>query len=275
MEGPSLVILREELQRFVGEKVLKVAGNTKQPKEKLQKNVLTDIRTWGKNLFLFFESGQSQLTLKIHFLMWGSYRIDDPKTERRPRLQLKFKTGTLYIYTSSIRFDGEEYWAQVDPRVDLMSAEWDRSFVVKEMKKKKSALLCDLFLDQSIFAGSGNIVKNEVLFNLRKHPSTPLGDIPQKHWTQVADAVRDYCWNFYKWKKKFELRKHWQVYRQTQCPVCHSKIVRENTGKFARKSFYCPHCQAKKGRSRSLSVHAVLPLKKARPIRGPEARLDH
>ena len=40
VEGPSLVILQEELEQFRGQKVLKVTGNTKQPKESLTHRTL-------------------------------------------------------------------------------------------------------------------------------------------------------------------------------------------------------------------------------------------
>lgn len=32
--------------------------------------------------------------------------------------------------------------------------------------------------------------------------------------------IHVYCFNFYEWKKEFQLRNHWQVYRKSICPVC-------------------------------------------------------
>ena len=63
MEGPSLVILREELEPFRGRKVLHVAGNTKQPKETLRNRTLSSIQTWGKQLFLGFSSSRAQIRI--------------------------------------------------------------------------------------------------------------------------------------------------------------------------------------------------------------------
>ena len=54
MEGPSLLILRQELAQFSGQRVLKVSGNTKQPKQTLKGCALHGIDTWGKQLFLTF-----------------------------------------------------------------------------------------------------------------------------------------------------------------------------------------------------------------------------
>ena len=274
MEGPSLVILREELEPLCGETVLKAEGNTKQPKEKLQGCRLQRVDTWGKQLFLTFAAPRSRrpIVTRTHFLMFGSYRINDPRPERFPRLQLKFKSGVVYFYACSIQFDAEEYLGTLDRRVDLMSNLWDRNHVVRLMSQKEEALLCDLFLEQSVFAGSGNIVKNEVLFNIRLHPLTKLRQVPGKDWPRLADAVHEYCWNFFAWKKKFELRKHWQVYRQTKCPLCNTKLVKQKLGRFSRTTFYCPEHQAFHQRIRRLQCFPVLPVA---GLSHPDARLDH
>lgn len=277
MEGPSLVILREELTPFVNQRVLEVSGNTKQPKELLKGRVLSKIETWGKVLFLTFSKPRAKnpdpVITKTHFLMFGSYRINDPKPNRDPRLKLKFKNGVVYFYSCSINFGGEEYLKLADHRVDLMSDKWDRGHVLELMEKKTDSYLCDLFLDQKIFAGSGNIVKNEVLFNIRRHPLTKLSAVSRRDWPKLADEVRKYCLNFYEWKKKFELRKHWQVYRKSKCPVCDTKVKIEKNGKLERKSFFCPNCQSLSARRASrLKVFDVM------PIRGPkelERHFDH
>src|SRR3954471_5609586 len=156
MEGPSLLILREELQPFLGQKVLEATGNTTQPKEALSGRRVDRIETWGKNLFLTF-SGPARKTppivTKTHFLMFGSYRINEIRPGRTPRLELKFRNGIVYFYSCSIRFSAEEYWKGLDPRVDLMSQEWNPDHVVELMDSKRDSPLCDLLLDQTVFAG--------------------------------------------------------------------------------------------------------------------------
>jgi endonuclease-8 len=275
MEGPSLVILHEELEPFLGKKVLKVSGNTKQPKEMLQGRILSEIDTWGKVIFLTFSSPKKSIpdiVTKTHFLLFGSYRINDPKENRFPRLELKFANGMVYFYSCAIQFEGQEYLSKVDRGVDVMSPDWDAEHITNLMIHKKDTHLCDLFLDQQLFAGAGNIVKNEVLFNIRRHPLTKLTDITKRDWVQLAHAVRDYCFNFYTWKKEFKLRKHWQVYKQSVCPVCMTKLKKEKMGKLKRMTFFCPRCQDKRIDSKRLVVHEVLPVKVAGK---KEARFDH
>jgi endonuclease VIII len=275
MEGPSLLILREELEPFRGQKVLKAGGNTKQPKESVTHHTLRRIETWGKQLFLTFSSGGrslSPIVTRTHFLMFGSYRINNPKPNSTPRLELKFRNGVVYFYACSVQFGVDEYLKRLDRRVDLMSDLWDDAHVANLMGCKRDAFLCDLFLDQSIFAGSGNIVKNEVLFNIRRHPLTKLAQISRADWPRLAEAVHTYCWNFYEWKKQFQLRRHWQVYRRSKCPLCDAILVKRNLGKFPRRTFYCPSHQVRQAGLAKLRVFPVL------PVKGPvqvENRLDH
>lgn len=273
MEGPSIVILSEELQEFLGQKVLKVSGNTKQPKEELKGRVLEKIDTWGKVLFLTSSHKTlPPIVTKTHFMMFGSYRINDPRENREPRLQLTFKNGIVYFYSCSLKFGAEEYQESLDHRVDVLSPDWDEEHVLKLMTKKRETYLCDLFLDQSLFAGSGNIVKNEALFNLRRHPLAKLSDIPKQDWPLLVHAIHEYCLNFYEWKKIFQLRRHWQVYRKSYCPVCGTKILRKKMGRGERATFICPNCQNEKNTKKKLILHEVLAVQESTE---KEERLDH
>jgi endonuclease-8 len=274
MEGPSLIILKEELKPFVGKKVLKVSGNTRQPKELLGGRVLKRVRTWGKVLFMEFtgSAGEKPILTRTHFMMFGSYRIDDPKENRDPRLELQFANGILYFYACAFRFVEKEEVAALDRKVDVLSRQWDEKHVLDLLKTKKDAYLCDLFLDQNLFAGSGNIVKNEVLFNLRCHPLTKLSELRRADWRVAVHAVREYCENFYKWKKKYELRRHWQVYRKHKCPLCGEKLHREKLGRFERSTFFCANDQCHPHGAK-VRHHEVLPIQKSAATR--EARLDH
>ncbi len=273
MEGPSIVILSEELQEFLGKKVLKVRGNTKQPKDDLKGRTLERIDTWGKVLFLTFSHKTlPSIVTKTHFMMFGSYRINEPRENRDPRLELTFKNGIVYFYSCSIKFGAEDYQKSLDPRVDVLSPDWDPDHVLMLMKKKQSTYLCDLFLDQSLFAGSGNIVKNEALFNLRRHPMTKLSEISKKDWSLLVHAIHEYCFNFYEWKKEFQLRRHWQVYRKSICPVCGSKIQRKKMGKNERATFICPHCQNERNSKKELILFEVMPIEDSAER---EERLDH
>jgi endonuclease-8 len=241
MEGPSLIILREEVEKFRGKKIIAVTGNVKTfDKDGLKYKKVISFDSWGKHFLICFDS----FYLKVHFLMFGSYTVDSPK-DRIPRLQLDFINGTLYLYTCSIQrmegIPGDIY----DKRTDLMSPLWNSRFVTGLIKKSNDKYVCDLLLNQEIFSGSGNIIKNEVLFRLHMHPLKLVSTLSPAERSALAKETRKYSFDFYKWKKVFMLRKNWQAYKKKICPRCKIPFHSAITGKLKRRSYYCSSCQHK------------------------------
>jgi endonuclease-8 len=240
MEGPSLVILAEEARKFVGQSAVESTGSTKLiDVNSLRGRKLTRIRTWGKHFLLCF----GRDVIKIHFLMFGSYRIDEEKPGALPRLCLKFPNGRISFYSCSIRMLEKPISGCYEWRVDLMSRAWDERHVRRLLNRNGNAELGDLLLDQNIFAGAGNIIKNEVLFRMGLHPERKLESLPLAVRRSLVSEMRCYSKQFYRWKKKFVLRKNWQIYRKQLCPTCGSKVVLKKTGEQNRRSFFCPKCQ--------------------------------
>ena len=98
-EGPSIVILQEDVPLFKGMKVVSVSGNSKQDIQRLANKKIVDFKSWGKHFLICFES----FTVKIHFILFGSYRVNESK-ESTPRLSLKFKKEELNFYACSVQF---------------------------------------------------------------------------------------------------------------------------------------------------------------------------
>jgi endonuclease-8 len=240
MEGPSLVIAREEMSPAMGELVLKVQGNSHLPIDKLEGQTLVDIGTWGKHLLLFF----TEFTVKIHFLMWGSYRVNDPKEERKPRLALILKSIKIYFYSCSIQFLEQDLEDLYDWSADIMSPAWNEKKALKKIKLKPNEMISDILLDQSIFSGVGNIIKNEVLFICRLQPERKVQTLSLAKLRFLIRETHKYAWNFYYWKKAYELKKHWQIMRKKNCPICQNKVTRKLTGKRERLSHFCKVCQS-------------------------------
>jgi endonuclease-8 len=245
MEGPSLVIATEEFRPFCGLKIRKAEGNTKIIDfQEIQGKELRNVRSWGKHFLMFIDD----FTIKIHFLLFGSYRIDDPRENRIPRLLLTFKgRHKIFFYSCSIQklnYTEENIGEIYDWSTDTMSDQWEPKQALRSLQAESKEMVCDVLLDQNIFTGVGNIIKNEVLYNLRIHPETKVGHLsPEKQWALVKEARR-YTLQFYKWKKKFELKKHWKVMRKSECPL-HHKVNKVITGRRKRYSFICPICQPK------------------------------
>lgn len=239
MEGPSLVILKETLKAFRRKKVIAVSGASKIDQQRLQNKTILEFKTWGKHFLIVFKG----FFVRIHFLMFGSYRINEQKPNRLS-LGLDFDDGQqLNFYTCAIKmFDGHPDDIY-DYRVDVMSDAWDEKKCRRTLKKQPDTMVCDALLDQEIFAGVGNIIKNEVLFRIKVHPETKTDALPPRKLTELINEARNYSFDFYEWKKIFVLKKHWLIYGKRTCPRCKIPVVRKPTGENPRRSFYCESCQ--------------------------------
>ncbi len=237
-EGPSILLVREALQSLIGKKVIAAKGNSKIEKSRLINQKIVDIRSWGKHLLICFEG----FTLRIHFLMFGTYLVN----ERKPtplRLSLCFKNDELNFYTCSIQIIDEPLDEVYDFSADVLNDLWSSRKASSKLKAIPEINVSDALLDQQIFAGVGNIIKNEVLFRIRVHPKSIVGNLPPKLKTAMIREARNYSLDFLKWKRKFELKKHWLIYTKKICPRDHAPVYKEHIGRTKRRTFYCEKCQ--------------------------------
>lgn len=233
-EGPSIVILKELAQPFKGKKVIAVAGNTKEDKDRALNKKVVDFKSWGKHFLICF----SDFTIRIHFLLYGSYRINE-RRDKPPRLSLQFRNGELNFYTNSVRILEGPLDEIYDWSEDVMSDEWDEKKAIQKLKAHPDMLACDALLDQHIFSGSGNIIKNEVLYRTKIHPLSLVGKIPPKKLKEMVQETRNYSFDFLRWKKAFELKKHYLVYNQKLAKDTGEPVLKAHLGKTNRRTFYC------------------------------------
>jgi endonuclease VIII len=239
MEGPSLVIATEEFAPYFGKKPSKITGTAKLPFTDSRKQKLLRVASWGKHFLLVFE----RTTLRIHFLMFGSYRINNPRENRIPKLTLKFGKDEIHFYSCAIRVLEQPIEEIYDWTIDIMSPKWSARKALKHIQAKPKEMVCDVLMDQNIFAGLGNIIKNEVLFRVRLHPKARVGDLSLDMQKALVRDARAYSLLFYKWKKINQLKRHWQIFRKKTCPRCLTPVIKEPTGKGQRLSHYCESCQ--------------------------------
>jgi len=244
-EGPSIVILREQAQGIVGKRIVAATGNTTTiAKERLVGRRIVALRSWGKHFLV--ELGAT-LSLRIHFLMFGSYRIDERRDGATPRLSLAFRRGEFNVYSCSVRFIEEPLDDVYDWSADVMSDSWDAAAARRKLRAMPDALVCDALLDQNVFAGVGNIIKNEVLFRIRVHPLSKVGALSPKKLAQLVDEARRYSFDFLAWKKAFVLRKHWLAHTKRTCQRCAVPLLKAHLGTTDRRSFWCERCQRRYG----------------------------
>jgi endonuclease-8 len=238
-EGPSIVILKEEASKFEGQKILEVSGNSKIDQSRISGQKIRALKSWGKHFLICFNG----FTLRIHFLLFGSYRIDEEKPDTSPRLSFKFKNGELNFYSCSVKFLEGSIDSHYDWSIDVMNDAWNPTKAKIKLKERPNALVCDALLEQDIFAGVGNIIKNEVLYRIKVHPESLVGKLPTAKLNEMIKEARIYSFQFLEWKKKYELKKHWLAHTKNWCLRCDLPIVKKYTGIKNRRSFSCANCQ--------------------------------
>jgi endonuclease-8 len=238
-EGPSIVILKEAVQQFTNRRIIEAGGNTKAlDAATLAGQTSTGFKSWGKHFLICFP----KFTIRIHFMLFGSYRINE-HSDRPPRLHLQFENGELNFYACSIKVIEATLDDIYDWSADVLSPTWSAEKALQKLKEKPAMLACDALMDQQLFAGVGNIIKNEVLFRTRIHPLSQVGKLPPKKLKELVAEAVNYSFDFLEWKKEFTLKKHWLAYNKKICPRDYVPFHRGNTGKSNRRSFYCNICQ--------------------------------
>ena len=249
MEGPSLYLAAEQLQPFAGRRIESVSGNSKIGIERLTGQKVNAIFAWGKHLVFQMDT----FALRVHFMLWGTFAATvkgrsvtgDYRRTGPPRLVLNFPNGEITIWAASVKFveDGDAK-AAYDFAANVMADEWDARAALAKVRAFPRAEIADVLLDQAIFAGVGNIIKNEVLFRTRVSPFSKVRDISDRKLKAIVADARTFSFRFLELRRIFALRKNLDVYRKSSCPRCGGKIQRRVHGQRARRSFFCAKCQS-------------------------------
>lgn len=129
-EGPSIIILKEAVKQFAGQKIISASGNSKIDMKRIENQTVISFKSWGKHFLICFED----FTLKVHLLMFGTYRINERK-DTVPRLSLVFGNGELNLYTCSIKLLEGNINLHYDWSADVMNEDWNPKLAEKKLKK--------------------------------------------------------------------------------------------------------------------------------------------
>lgn len=232
-EGPSILILKEKLSYLRNKTVTEASGYVSLDLEALIHHKIMDFKTWGKHLLICF----SGFTIRVHLGLFGTCQLHEPK-KVNPSLALHFHNDSVYFYVCTIRRIDEPLDEVYDWSADIMDAQWSTEKALEKIQKKGNRKICDVLLDQQIFSGAGNIIKNEVLFRTHVHPESVVKNIPLQKLREVADECRNYSFDFLKWRKRNELSKHYEVYQQKELRGTNQEVTRKDTGTSRRSSYF-------------------------------------
>jgi len=155
-------------------------------RHKLKGRTITGTDRRGKHLWLTFDAPGE---LYLHFGMTGSLHVFPEGDEDPPshlKLQLHLDDDRVLGYRC-VRRIGKVRWLKEvaamppvsnlgpDPLRDDLSAEW----VLDQLRAKKGTIKSAL-LNQKLFAGVGNWIADEVLYQARLDPRRRCGDLSEK-----------------------------------------------------------------------------------------------
>lgn len=244
-EGPSIVILRELTAAFAGRTIRGVSGNSRLDLQRMHGRRVASLRSWGKHFLIEFDG----FSMRVHFMLFGSYRINERKDNAAERMSLQFaRKQELNFYACSLRYVEGGLDDSYDWSGDVMADEWDPAAARRKLKARPDTLAADALLDQDVFAGVGNIIKNEVLHRIRVHPESTIGALPPRKLGELIKQARDYSFDFLEWKKAFVLKKHFQVHTRQICPRDGNQLtLHAKLGLAQRRAFFCELCQKRYG----------------------------
>ena len=237
MEGPALTLLKEQAHAFIGLEITGAAGSSKIDMDHLAGQRLNSLQSCGKHFLMVLDD----CTIRIHYLMFGNYYLNSQHPEKKPKLSLQFADGSEWNnYNCAVRILPETDMSKLyDFSTDIMDESWDAIKAEGKLKQNPQMQVCDALMNQDIFAGVGNVIKNEALFRIGVQPESELGALPAEKIAGLLMEAHKYSYDFYRWRKEGVLRKKYCVHQRKYCPKCHAVLVKKFTGELQRSSFYC------------------------------------
>jgi endonuclease-8 len=235
--GPSILHLKQQLLPFKGKVVKNAGGYGGMPADWLTGKKLLDIKTWGKHLLLVFNNG----TVRIHLGLFGEVLINERKKVNRSFF-LEFAKGEIDGYVVKAVKLGKPLDEIYDWRTDILSPQFDKAWIKTLLKKQAAKTIDDVLMDQQIFTGVGNKIRNEALYRAAIHPLSIVGKIPAAKITRLINEVVNYARIFYKQLQKDGLNNFFQVYQQ-KFAADGSDVTMKVLPKTKRKIFFSEHRQ--------------------------------
>lgn len=238
MEGPGVFLIKEKLEFLKNKTITFVNGNTKENKEILIGKRILDLKSHGKRLIFEFDN----YYLIIHFLMYGSLRINEKRNGKIERLRLISNDNEINFYNTSVKIveKGKIFFSD---EIDIMSGNFNKGKAKEKIKNSKK-LIIDILLDQETFAGVGNIIKNEALFRAKIHPLSIGNKIEDEAIDNLINEVVLFSYEFYLSRKLGKsLKDKLKIYGKKFCPESQDKVKLKYLGETKRKTYFCENCQ--------------------------------
>lgn len=251
VEGPTAKAYAIKISReFSGETITNIFVKSKKvliPTERLVGEKFLRADSLGKNILLFFDDA----AIRIHLMMFGAihlYGLDEPllKPVGRVRLMLIGNHKKLVVYNAPIIEVGirneilERLKSQLGP--DPLSDEWNEETAVQNVMKFPGEKIGVVLLNQSVIAGIGNILRNEVLFRVKINPERTVDSLSIQEVRRIVQLAKGLSEKFLELKLQGkgigELLQVYNVFGGL-CKICGHPIKFYMQKPINRKTFVC------------------------------------
>jgi formamidopyrimidine-DNA glycosylase len=190
--------------------------------------------------------------LLLHFGMTGDlvWSGEEPERHRHDRLVLELAGGDELRYRNMRKLGGA--WLAHGPEevrtiLDGLGPDalaLGRREIVDLLAGRRGAVKAAL-MDQSVMAGVGNILADEILWQARLHPRRPIPSLTEAERSAVATTLRRVLRRAVD-GDDVERNRTWLSHVRGRagatCPRCGTPLERTVVG--GRTTYFCPRCQA-------------------------------
>lgn len=186
-EGPTLIGFKNKLQHLAGSIITAAGGYNNPFIEEMEGRRLREVATYGKNLIFQLED----FFLNVHFVLFGSFLIDERK---KVNAAFSFSTDTAEVnfYVVKVRRQAGHYENHYNLHLDPFHPNFTLQLVLEKLATRPQKRIGEVLMDQEIFPGLGNIIRNEVLYLAKIHPESTVEHIPQNHLENLINTYQKF-----------------------------------------------------------------------------------
>jgi formamidopyrimidine-DNA glycosylase len=254
LQGLEVTSFKLRFPGIVGNKEEKIL-------KKLRGKKITGLRRRGKWILIDFDS---DLSLLCHLKMTGQFLFCSSKDpiDKHTHFILCFKDRKEELRFRDVRKFGSiscHLTSEVLSFPQLGPEPLEVSFYrFRRLFQGRRGRLKSLLLNQNFIAGIGNIYADEILFEAKLHPLTPVFLLGEDELRILWKAMRFVLRKALKYRgtsirdfkdaegKEGDFQSHLRVYGKESIPCsrCRKRIERLRLG--GRSSFFCSRCQKEK-----------------------------
>ena len=243
LRGQRITAFESNLPRLAG---VELAGCT-----------VTGVDARGKHLLISFDDGR---TLHSHLGMRGKWMVLRAGTGRPAapshRVRVVLTAGATRVVcrdapTVELLRDRELSHHRVLSALgpDLSRADVDVAEAVARLRALGSVTIAEALLEQRALAGIGNVYKSEVLFLCGARPTAPVSTFGDAELSRMVTVASKLLRKNRRGRRTTRFSSDgprvW-VYDRTgeRCLRCGDRIASLGQGELARRTYFCPTCQA-------------------------------